>query len=591
MNRSGHDVMACASGLDALDLSTMKTMLDASVDSIMVIDRCGIILAYNQAVLRDFGYAGEELLGRNVSMLMPQPYRGQHDGYLDNYLRTGERKIIGIGREVTGQRKNGSQFPLHLSVGEFGSGEERYFFGICHDISEHHALAERIMHMATYDGLTGCINRQQLVARLDHVARTREQAAVLFIDLDEFKAVNDNHGHHVGDRLLEQVVARLRGELGDGDLLGRMGGDEFIACLLQGGGMAQARRTASAMVRSLEAPFQILDTTVMVGASIGISLFPEHGRNAEELISHADLAMYHIKESRTRHTPDDSQSEESAHVYVFDHRLRERSAHRHALLTRLRQAIAGDGLELYYQPQFNLATLRPCGLEALLRWNDGTHGMVMPGDFIPLAYRHGLMPALNNWVLRRACSDASRLVAAGLLDVPVAVNVSAHSINDLYFIQRVADALRDSGLPPRLLELEITEDMAVDFSPQALRNIGALREMGVALVMDDYGVGFSSLIHLRRLNFSKLKLDRSFIMALPMSGEDASIVRTTLALGHELNLPIVAEGIETRQQLDFLAQHGCQMGQGYWYAWPMPMEELQAWLPEHAGRAEPAPAA
>lgn len=255
-------------------------MLDASVDSILVIDGHGLIRAYNQAVLRDFGYGGEELLGRNISMLMPQPYREQHDGYLENYQRTGERKIIGIGREVTGQRKDGSRFPLHLSVGEFRSdgGGERYFFGICHDISEHHALTERILHMATYDSLTGCINRHQMAVQLDRIAGAQVPAAVLFIDLDGFKAVNDNHGHPVGDLLLEQVAQRLRGELGEDDLLGRMGGDEFIVVLPhQRGDVADARRVAEAMARALDTPFQIRDATVMVGASIGISLFPEHG--------------------------------------------------------------------------------------------------------------------------------------------------------------------------------------------------------------------------------------------------------------------------------------------------------------------------
>ena len=581
MNQNASDGTLCASGLDALDLPTLKTMLDASVDSILVIDGHGLIRAYNQAVLRDFGYGGEELLGRNISMLMPQPYRDQHDGYLENYQRTGERKIIGIGREVTGQRKDGSRFPLHLSVGEFRADGERYFFGICHDISEHQALTERILHMATHDSLTGCINRHQVAVQLDHIASTQTPAAVLFIDLDGFKAINDNHGHPVGDLLLEQVAHRLRGQLGDDDLLGRMGGDEFIVGLLhERGNVAGARCVAEAMVRALDMPFQIMDATVMVGASIGISLFPEHGQTAEELIRNADLAMYHIKESRHEQGSDSDGGQGSGRIHVFDQQLHERSIQRHALLVRLQQAMAGDELELYYQPQFNLGTLRPSGLEALLRWNDGTR-MVMPGEFIPLAYKHGLMPALNSWVLRRACTDAKALHDAGLLHMPVAVNVSAHSINDLYFIQRVADALHDHRLPAQLLELEVTEDMAVDFSPQAQRNIAALRDMGVALVMDDYGVGFSSLIHLRRLNFSKLKLDRSFVSALPTS-EDASIVRTTLALGHELNLPIVAEGIETREQLDFLREHGCQMGQGYWFARPMPLQELRAWLAANA---------
>ena len=569
-----------ASGLEALDLPTLKTMLDASVDSILVIDEHGIIQAFNRAVLQDFGYEGEELIGRNVAMLMPQPHFSRHDGYLENYVRTGERKIIGIGREVTGRRKNGSLFPLHLSVGEFHSQGRRFFFGICHDITERRELNDRIMRMATYDALTGCLNRHQLVARINQAVQTQQHFAVLFMDLDEFKSINDNYGHRIGDRLLEMVAARLRGALRKDDLLGRVGGDEFVACLAHVADTGTAMDTAQRMIEQLEEPLQIEDVTVSARASIGISLFPEHGGNADELINQADLAMYHVKlalRESDQSQPASIEHEAAtslSHVHVFDRELRERSLRQHSLLTRLRRAIAEDALELHYQLQFDIRDLHPCGLEALLRWRDGERGLVMPQEFLPLARRHGLMPGLSLWVLRQACHDNMRLVRDGLLDVPMAINVSAQSINDRSFVPMVQKTLRDFGLAPEQLELEITEDMAVDFTARALRNATALVDMGVHLVMDDYGAGFSSLKHLKKLRFSKLKLDRSFIAALPDSLEDQSIVRTTLTMAHEMMIPLVAEGVETEEQLAYLREHGCEMGQGYWYARPMPLERL-----------------
>lgn len=595
MERTDHRPTVVSSGLDTLDLATLKTMLDASVDSILVIDERGSIQAYNQAVLRDFGFDGHELLGANVSMLMPMPHRLDHDQYLQNYLRTGERKIIGIGRDVTGKRKDGSFFPLHLSVGEFLDKGQRFFFGICHDITERKELHEQIMRMATYDGLTNCLTRQQLVARLGEYVHQGKRLAVLFIDLNGFKAINDNYGHPTGDKLLAQVAQRLRNSLRKGDLLGRVGGDEFVACLMLDANAsdpaAQARRLATRLVSGLTTPFEIGDTSANIGASIGISLHPESGSNADELINQADLAMYHIK--AMHHDPEQSADSgereigQQNHIHLYDQRLHERSTQRHEMLVRLRDAIRKGALQLHYQLQFDMRTLQPCGVEAVLRWHDREYGLVMPDTLIPVARKHGLMLSISAWVLQRACSDNAWLIRQGLLDVPMAVNVSAQSINDRSFIPLVHQCLADAGLPPNRLEMEITEDVAMDITPQALRNANHLVDIGINLVMDDYGVGFSSLKNLKNLRFSKLKIDRSFIMALPESANDKTIVRTTLNLGHGLDIPMVAEGVETREQLDFLRENGCEMGQGFWYARPMPLHRLAYWL--RAARSEDSP--
>lgn len=572
-----------STGLAALDLATLRTMLDASVDSILVIDEHGTIMACNRAVPQNFGYRIDELVGRNVSMLMPRGHRDRHDGYLQNYLDTGERRIIGIGREVNGRRKDGTEFPLHLSVGEFATAEGRFFFGICHDITERRELNDRIVRMATRDSLTGCLNRHHLVERIDRISEDRQRFCVLFIDLDGFKAVNDNHGHRLGDRVLTTVAERMRATLGDADLLGRVGGDEFVAVLADVDDACAGQRHARRLLDAMGQTLRIGEVTIGMSASIGVSLFPDHGESADELINHADVAMYHAKLSARgdRQGPsgaDDRSGATGDQAYVFDSKLRDRTLKHYSTLNRLRQAIEAGRLEVHYQPQFDIATLEPCGLEALVRWREDDGTLVMPGEFIPIARRHGLKPALTRLVLERACRDNVALIRAGFPALPVAVNVSANTVNDPAFLPLVQATLAATGLPPRLLEIEITEDISLGASPQTLRNALDLIGSGVQLVMDDYGAGFSSLKHLKQLRFGKIKLDRGFISALPQSVEDQSIVRATLMMTREMRIPLLAEGVESEEQLDYLRAHGCEMGQGYWYARPMPFEQLVAFL-------------
>lgn len=557
---------------DGLESALAGAIFNAAVDAIMVINARGILQAANRSAEGLFGFSSDEMLGKNISMLMPAPYAQEHDGYLNNYSASGERKIIGIGREVTGQRKDGSCFPMHLSIGEFRQDDHQLFVGICHDISERRKFTEHIAFLAKYDGLTGCANRHEFIEGLstiiDACQTSGQKVAVLFIDLDGFKSINDNHGHQVGDRLLKMTAERFQKTLRDSDLLGRVGGDEFVVSIILDSKGETASHIAARLMESLKEPFVINNRALSVGASIGISLFPDDGLTADEVMNEADIAMYQAK------------VEGGGCIRLFDQALRERSEQVYRLLSRLRKAISLDQFELHYQLQFDMKTLQPCGMEALLRWRDGANGLVPPNKFIPVALEYGLMPTIGRWVIRQACKDNMMLIEAGLLDVTVAVNICAPLFSETGFCALVNQMLVSTGLPPQRLELEITEDVAMNSSVQILQTSDELHKAGIRLAMDDFGVGFSSLNRLKELRFDKLKIDRSFVSDLIENRSDQAIVQAILGMAKGLSMRTVAEGVETEDQLTFLREAGCSQGQGFWFAKPMPLSELIGWLQE-----------
>ncbi|MEL7551480.1 EAL domain-containing protein [Pseudomonas protegens] len=554
---------------NTIDLSMFEVFTDASMHTVVIIDCLGIIQAVSRSVQQDFGYTQEELIGKNISSLMPPNYASAHDSYLENYRQTGERKIIGAGREVTGQHKNGSLFPMHLNVSEFQFEGRKAFVGICYDISERRRLSEQIIKLAAYDSLTGCLNRHQLIKTLDaalaQCERRVELLAVLYIDLDGFKQINDNYSHTIGDEVLTLVVKRLRATLRTSDSLGRLGGDEFIA-LISYEDEQTLQAISTRLLQCLEAPFVINGMPLQVSASIGISLYPQHGESSDALVSAADIAMYQAKDS------------DITHICFFNQEMRERSEYVFQLSNRLREAIQQNQFELHYQLQFDLCSHTPCGLEALIRWRDDSGKLIPPNDFLPTAQAYGLMPELTHWVLRRACLDNVQLIELGLLDVPVAVNISGSSFCNYDFVQNVISLCKETHLPTSRLEIEITEDVAMHNLDLITGHTRALHEAGVSLAMDDFGSGYSSLSRLRLLQFQKLKIDRSFITELSESQADQAIVRAILGVAQALDLQVVAEGIDTEGHVDWLREKGCQQGQGFLLARPMPLPDLKQWL-------------
>ena len=436
-------------------------------------------------------------------------------------------------------------------------------------------LQDELNQLATQDLLTQLPNRRLLLERLKHSIdverRGGKQLALLMLDLDRFKAVNDSLGHAAGDELLQQVAARIQARLRDVDMVARLGGDEFILLLEDIAHPEDAARVAEAIVDDLSRPFQLrqsdgpeheLGRKVQIGASIGISLYPQHGNEPELLIEQADTAMYEAK-----------QAGRGCFAY-FSEELTIAVRKRIALEHRLRRAVEQQELRVFYQPQIDIITGRIVGAEALVRWQSPSEGLIAPIHFIPIAEETGLIIAIGEWVLRETCRQGQRWLAAGFLPLTLAVNVSPQQFRRCDINALVAKILAETGFPAGQLELEMTESGLMDNQNKAVEVLNNLRNQGIRLAIDDFGTGYSSLAYLKRFPVDVLKIDKSFIDDIPHLQDDMEIAATIIAMGHILGFKVLAEGVETREQLTFLRQKGCDAYQGYLASKPVPAEDF-----------------
>ncbi len=437
------------------------------------------------------------------------------------------------------------------------------------DADERRALRlarETLRHQAYHDILTGLPNRWLLRDRLEQVfafARRQDtRPTVMFLDLDRFKNLNDTLGHLHGDQLLRAVADRLRTIISEQDTLARLGGDDFVLLFSdlpdRDAALAQARR----IQEQFSQPFRLDGKEVYLDASIGIARYPENGTEPDILIKHAESAMYYAKDRGGNSIQFSSEEIQAA------------TANRFTIENDLRCAIRNEQLQVYYQPQFDLHTGKVTGIEALVRWPHPDEGMIAPDRFIPIAEESGLILKLGKWVLRQAIADARRLQAAGCLPRRLAVNLSARQLYHQDTLSVLQDLLTDEPLRDRFLEIEITESGIMQNPEQAVANLTALRDLGVSVAIDDFGTGYSSLAYLKRFPIDILKIDRSFVRDLALDQDDEAIIRTIIAMAETLNMQVIAEGIETREQLERLERLGCQEGQGYFYARPMPCADL-----------------
>ncbi len=438
-------------------------------------------------------------------------------------------------------------------------------------------MASRLTHQAHHDALTGLPNRvlleDRLTQALAQARRNEQQVALLFIDLDGFKSVNDTLGHPAGDALLRQVAERLASGVRASDTLARMGGDYFAIVLQEIRDTPSTERVAEKLLESLRLPFHVEGRELRISASIGVAFFPEDGLEVEPLLRHADAAMYRAKASG-RNT-----------CHCFTPELQDQMEARLDLDRRLERALREDEFTLHYQPQFH-PDGRLTGFEALVRWNHPSLGLVPPAKFIPAAEESGLILPLGRWVLEEACRQMVRWRQAGARDLVMAVNVSAIQFADPGWVDTVAQVIDRHGLPPHCLELELTESLVMDPASEPARRLARLKEMGVGLAIDDFGTGYSSLSYLHRMPISVLKIDQTFIRELQPGREDRSgpILQAIVALGRHLGLQVVAEGVETELQRAFLSDLGCDALQGYLLGQPMPPEELEPLLHQSALR-------
>ncbi|TGE31186.1 EAL domain-containing protein [Desulfosporosinus sp. Sb-LF] len=437
---------------------------------------------------------------------------------------------------------------------------------VFHDVSEKRELLHRLSHQAHHDALTDLPNRQLFKERVHQAildaCHQQEQVAIFFIDLDGFKLVNDTLGHAAGDSLLCQVGERFKGTLRQQDTVARQGGDEFLILLPKLPSEQQAAQVAQKLLDVLNAPFQLLKQEVYLSASLGIALYPVDGEDSEILIQHADMAMYQVK------------ADGRNHYNFYTRTLNERLAERLALQNEMRRALERKEFILYYQPQYRLSDGQLCGIEALVRWQHPERGFLLPGTFISIAEDSGLILPLGEWVLRTACAQNKLWQNMGYPPVRVAVNLSARQFRQKDLVKQIAGILEETSLDPQWLELEITESLSMENVRVSVDILKRLKNMGIYLAIDDFGTGFSSLSYLSRFSLNTLKIDRSFISVLNERLDRQAIVLTIIQLAENLGLKVIAEGVETQAQLDFLRTKGCDEVQGFFLAKPAPVEEM-----------------
>jgi diguanylate cyclase (GGDEF)-like protein len=472
--------------------------------------------------------------------------------------------------------------PLNYSILKY---RVRYLWRTMQALEDIRQSKRAIHRLAFYDALTNLPNRRLFADRLNRaLERARHgnsKLALLFIDIDNFKRVNDSFGHNVGDRLLRTVANHLVACLRPCDpvvylkepedvAVARLGGDEFTVLLTDMDRPEDAARVARRIIEAISAPFLIGSDEVVVTPSIGIALYPHDGDCIEDLIKNADTAMFHAKEhGKNRYQ-------------FYDNSMSNAAIERLALENALRRAVANGEFELHYQPAIDIATRRVVGLEALLRWNHPHSGQISPAEFIPLAEETGLIVPIGEWVLQTVCMQMHSWQAAGMAPLRVAVNLSACQFRQARLRQVIEDALQASAVDPGCLELELTETVILEDVQTSSLVLRDLNRMGVRISLDDFGTGYSSLSLLKRLPLNTLKIDRSFISDVTSDSDDAAIVDSIIRLAHNLRLSVIAEGVETAEQLEFLREHGCDAVQGYYFARPQPAAALEAWLQQHA---------
>lgn len=523
----------------------------------------------NPAFTAITGYGPEEVIGKNPRLLssglMEKTFYGKMWG-----------RIVETGRwqgEIIDRRKSGESYPEWLSISALKDeqGKISHYISVFADISERKAVEQRMTHMAQHDFLTGLPNRMLLLDRMaqafTHARRVGRKAAVMFLDLDRFKSINDMLGHVVGDKLLQEVASRISRTSRSGDTVCRLGGDEFVVMLTDIERTDDVSGIADKLLESVAGTCLIEGHEVEITTSIGISIFPDDGDDGSELLQHADAAMYHAKQSGRNY------------YHFFTSEMNRRAIERITIEKKLRHALERGEFALYYQPQIDLHTRRMVGAEALVRWRDADTGeMIPPARFIPIAEENGMIVPIGEWVLREACRQMAEWRKQGLPEIPIAVNISAVQFRQKSLVEYIRDTLRRHAIGPSSIEIEITETAVMQDAEAAIVLLHELKEMGVRLSMDDFGTGYSSLSHLKRLPIDKLKIDQSFVRDIVHDPDDAAIVSTIISMARNLKLQVLAEGVETGGQLEFLNQHGCDQAQGYYFAEPVPHDQFVAYF-------------
>ena len=572
----------------------ISAIMNNVVDGIITIDDSGTIESMNPAALQIFGYEQSDISNINLDNLLNDTkiFPRNADDQIGSSL--GKTSVTSIKtHETMGRRKDGIAFPIEIAISELTRSEGRLFIAIVRDITErkrseeelkalHDDLERRVIkrtkelaslnqeleHQALHDALTELPNRLLLQDRMHQALLTAQrehhQLALLITDLDRFKEINDTLGHHYGDLVLQEVSARMRTALRGSDTIARLGGDEFAVLLPYIESADDAVMAARKLVSTMEKPIVLEDHSFHVGISVGIALYPDHGKDGSTMMRHADVAMYVAKRSTSGYA-------------LYDHLEDQHSVSRLAMVGELRHAIEHNQLVLFYQPKIDLKEGQITGVEALVRWNHPQRGLLSPDEFIPLAEHTGLIRPLTFFVLDEALHQASVWKKNGL-NLKMAVNLSAHHLQDEQLTNKVESAMRQWDVPPELLEFEITESAIMANPLRAMNTLTQLSTMGIGLSIDDFGTGYSSLIYLKQLPVDEIKIDKSFVIDMMENNEDLVIVRSTIDLAHNMGRQVVAEGVESEEVLNLLIELGCDMAQGYYISRPITANIITQWL-------------
>jgi len=550
-----------------IDLERFRLAMDASSDAIFLVNRKSMrLIEFNRRASQVMGYTAEELMHKSPAELS--------DESIEQLELMYDQIIAGSGpsdpTETRIRCKDGSYIPVEVHREAYKAGDEWIIVGIARDISLRKETDQRLLKMAHYDTLTGLPNRNlfftTLQMGLTQALLSHWQLAVVTVDLDGFNNVNETWGHLMGDQMLTELGLRLAGCLNVSDTLGRMDGDEFALILMIRQGQANPLQTVERIREKLREPFELGAHSTAMTASIGIALYPSDGSDAHALIKHANTAMHRAKKK-------------GRDTYCFyTAQMNEEVSARQAMETALRDAVKQQAFELFYQPKISLADGRVCGLEALLRWPRPGQANVSPAVFVPMLESLGLITLVGEWVITQVCRQIAEWQRSGQQPCQVAVNVAGEQIIEGDLIATMQQALIEHQIDPHWLEIELTESSLMENTAHTIASLKTLRQMGVKVSIDDFGTGYSSLAYLRRFAIDKLKIDIAFIREVTSNPQDAAIAKTIIELAHSLNLQVIAEGVETPEQLAFLTANGCDQAQGYLFSRPLPIRELEEFL-------------
>jgi diguanylate cyclase (GGDEF)-like protein/PAS domain S-box-containing protein len=545
-------------------LRQAAAVFDCTREGVLVTDAQGLIVHVNRAFMEITGYCREDVMGERPSLFKS----GRHSSnFYQQMFQVLEHEGEWSG-EIWNRRKSGEIYPQWQTIRVIhdDQGQVSHHVAVFSDISAIKDSEHELAHLAHHDPLTDLPNRLLFTDRAEQALASaqvhKRGCALLLMDLDHFKIINDSLGHNVGDQLLKAVGERLKGLFGPGVTLARLGGDEFAVLAESCPQVIQAAAMAQRMLDAMKEPFVFDGNPLFISASVGISLFPSDALSAQQLLRNADSALFKAK----------SAGREGYALYTEE--LTAHAQNRVEIASELRRALEQQELRVYYQPVHNLQDSRLIGVEALVRWQHPERGLVPPGEFIPIAERTGLIADIDAWVMDQACRQMCQWLADGAPLSFIAVNVSSRLFARRELYEQVAQVLHATGLDPAFLELEVTESAVMDDPEVALEQLHRLRELGLRLAIDDFGTGYSSLLRLKRLPVQKLKIDQGFVAGVPWDEDDAAIVRVVIALAKSMGMQVQAEGIEQVEQARFLSEQECDMGQGYWFGRPMPANEI-----------------